>query len=141
MRAGFVVPLAVAVLVATSSASYAADPEGTREAALAGAVKAAITRKDAAALDGLVYWEGAGDSGRKFFRALLETALETTVEAVEVVPLPPGKTGPPTTLPVTHLLRITGSQGEMSSRQSFPVGEKDGRLYLVCAMEAPAGLE
>lgn len=141
MHVRFVLAIAGAAFLAASGPSHAADPDGAREAALAAAVKSAITRKDAAALDGLVYWEGAKDSGREFFRALLETALETTVEGVEVVPLPPGKTGPPTTLPVTHLLRITGAQGEMSSRQSFPVGEKDGRLYLVCAMEAPAGLE
>jgi len=111
------------------------------EEALADAVKGAIAAKDAGALERLTYCEGATASGKEFSLLLLETAMEIDVVEVVVGPLPEGKTGPPTTLPVTHLLRITGAPGEGPSRQMFPVGEKDGRLLIACAMEAPRGMQ
>ncbi len=117
--------------------SRAADEKGP---ALAAAVKQAIEAKDAAALDKLVYWEGSSADGKSFYKALLATALEIKVESVAVEPLPAGKTGPPTTLTVTHLLKITGKEGEGASRQTFPVGEKDGKLYLAAARAGLPGL-
>lgn len=128
---------AVALIFAGAITVRAADEKGP---ALAAAVKQAIETKDAAALDKLVYWEGASEGGKKFFQALLESALEIKVQNVEVTPLPPGKTGPPTTMSVTHLLRITGKEGEGPSRQMFPVGEKDGKLYLAAAKDSPPGM-
>lgn len=132
----------LALMFALACAPFAAAPaaDADKGAALAAAVKQAIEKKDAGALDKLVYWEGASDSGKSFFKILLQTALEMKPETVEVVPLPEGKTGPPTTMTVTHLLRITAKEGgDGPSRQSFPVGEKDGQLYLAAAKDAPAG--
>lgn len=128
---------AVALILHGVAVVRAADEKGP---ALAAAVKQAIEAKDAAALDKLVYWKGASDGGKKFFKALLETALEIKVQNVEVVPLPPGKTGPPTTMTVTHLLKITGKEGDGPSRQMFPVGEQDGKLYLAAAKDSPPGM-
>lgn len=131
------VALAVALAFAGAVTAPAAEPDKATE--LAAAVKKAIEARDAAALNQLVYWEGASEPGKAFFKLLLQTALEIKVKQVDVSPLPEGKTGPPTTMTVTHLLRIAGAEGEGPSRQMFPVGEKDGKLYLAAAKDAPAG--
>lgn len=144
MNKTIILALSIFALFAASpvfAAEAEADAATAKGAALADAVKAAIEAKDAAALDKLVYWEGASEAGKDFYKGLLELALQIKVKNVEVNPLPPGKTGPPTTLPVTYLLRITGTEGEGPSRQMFPVGEKDGKLYLAAAMDAPAGMQ
>lgn len=129
-----------AFLLAAGSSLLAAD-DSDPGAALAAAVKSAIEANDAAALKELVYWEGASDGGKSFYEKLLQTAMEIDVESVEVMPLPEGKSGPPVTLEVTHLLRITGKPGSMPARQSFPVGEKDGKLMLAAAIDGPPGME
>ena len=138
MRTKIFLAIAMLALAAGGISSFAVEAD--REQALANAVQKAIESKDAVALEKLVYWEGATDGGKDFFKKLLETSLEIKVQNVEVIPLPPGKTGPPTTLPVTHLLKITGTEGEGPSRQMYPVGEKDGKMYLACAMDAPRGM-
>lgn len=130
-----------AVAALLLSIAPAAAAEDTPEATLREAVEAAIGAKDPAAFEKLMYCEGATPGGQEFSRALMETALEIDVAEVEVAPLPEGKTGPPTTMTVTHLLRITGKPGSTPARQMFPVGENDGRLYVACAMEAPAGFQ
>jgi hypothetical protein len=139
MKTKAILALSLITLAATGIPAFGAEPD--KGAALADAVKKAIASKDAAALEKLVYWEGATEGGKDFFKGLLEVSMEIKVQNVEVIPLPPGKTGPRTTLPVTHLLKITGTEGEGPSRQMYPVGEKDGRMYLACAVEAPGGMK
>ena len=142
MKKTTILALSMLAFAATNvfAAEDTADADAAKGAALADAVKAAIESKDAAALEKLVYWEGASEGGKEFYKGLLEMSLEIKVKNVEVMPLPPGKTGPPTTLTVTHLMRITGTEGEGPSRQMYPVGEKDGKLYLAAAKEAPTGM-
>jgi len=141
MRTLPVLAIAISAFMAVAHPSHDAEAATAEEAALAEAVKAAIASRDLAALEQLVYWDGANEGGRKFFNALLETAMEIKVDDVTVGPVPAEMSGPPTTLPVILLLRISGSNEEMTSRQSFPVGEMKGKLYLVCPIDMPEGME
>jgi hypothetical protein len=134
------VHLVIALLVALPiHLAWAASPD--EESRFVAAAKAAFDKRDANALIALTCWDRVPDkykaSGRKQY------VRDVGMNATEVVLTERDPKYPDlewtdeagvahrSNLPVTKQLKITFARGGRFSDARYPVGEKDGKLYLL----------
>ena len=137
MHAGRLLIYALLLLVVRPAT--AATPE--EEARFLGAAKAAFEKRDANALVALTCWDRVPDqqkaSGRKQY------VRDVTLNATELLLVDPDPKFPDlewtdeagvsyrSNLAVTKQLKITFSRNGRFSDARYPVGEQDGKLYLL----------
>jgi hypothetical protein len=125
------------------SISFQSAPAATRdeEARFVAAARKAFDTHDATALAALTWWEHVSDKfkeiGRKQYagdaaRAVTDVMLTNPdPKFPDLVWKDKDGTAYQSNLPVIKQLKITFGSGALFTEATYPVGEKDGKLYLL----------